>query len=227
MTENDGITHVLKKTFYLKVISVLTLSVASAAYTQTSFADDSLSTSGKFVDASIDGKQIHCSLDISPTYAVQSTDGQSIMVSDRGYVLKSDLKNCQAGSNLHVKNIPDGVGFLSDINVPQGIYISLDFVSTQPMLYLATVAKIGTKRNLINLDGAYIVGKSINQLKKAAFSTSGDAGSSIISPDGRYVAADGQIDCSQDAYPGVWDVSKNSRVFADTDACNALFKQTK
>lgn len=215
----------LQKIFCLEIISAFVLAVVSATYPQASYADDSFSINGKFIDASIDGKNVHCGLDSPPVYAVESADSQSVIVSDRGYILKSDLKNCQAAGNIHVSKIPDGVGFLSDINASKGIYVSLDFVSTQPMLYLATVAKIGSKKNLVDLDGAYVVGKNITQLRKTAFSTSGDAGSSAISPDGRYVAPDGQIDCSQDAYPGVWDVLRNSRVFVNADACNNLFKQ--
>ncbi|SFU24781.1 hypothetical protein SAMN05192563_102991 [Paraburkholderia aspalathi] len=149
------------------------------------------------------------------------------MVSERGYVVVSDLKVCRSGAPVHVSEIPNGVGFLSDINVAKGVYVALDFVSTQPTLYLATVAKIGSKKNMVTLGGAYTGGKGVSQLKRAAFSASGDAGSSVISPDGRYVAPNGQLDCGEDAYPGVWDIQKNKRVAMDGDACNALFTREK
>ena len=217
----------LRKIFCLNSLIILSLAIASAISSKESCADENLSINGKFIDASLNGKNIHCALDATPAYAVESADGQAVIVSERGYVLMSDLENCQAGNPLHVAEIPKGVGFLSDINVSKAVYVSLDFVSTQPMTYLATVARIGSKNNLVNLDGAYIAGKSVNQLKKTAFSASGDAGSSTISPDGRYVAPGGQIDCSNDAYPGVWDIAKNKRVFVDPEACNALFKQAK
>jgi hypothetical protein len=67
----------------------------------------------------------------------------------------------------------------------------------------------------------------MNQLKRAVFSASGDAGSSVISLDGRYVAPNGQIDCGEDAYPGVWNIQANKRVAADANACNALFATGK
>ncbi|MEM5405430.1 hypothetical protein [Paraburkholderia unamae] len=203
------------------------LVTAPVIFAQGCYADDDLSIDGKFIIKSSKDGNIQCALDAAPTFAVESADGQAVIVSERGYVLMSDLKKCRAGSALHVAEIPKGVGFLSDINVSKAVYVSLDFVSTQPMTYLATVARIGSKNNLVNLDGAYIAAKSINQLKKTAFSASGDAGSSTISPDGRYVAPSGQIDCSKEAYPGVWDIANNKRVFVEPEACNDLFKQAK
>ncbi len=185
------------------------------------------SINGSHISTSKNGRSSSCNLDITPTSSVESADGKAVIVSDRGFVLTSDLMTCRAETPIHVTQIPKGVGFLSDINVSRGIYISLDFVSTQPTAYLATVAKIGSKKNLISLDGAYINGKRVDQLQETAFTASGGAGSSTISPDGRYVAPNGQIDCSQDAYPGVWDIDKNRRVLLDSDACHRLFSTSK
>ncbi|UXU91937.1 hypothetical protein [Burkholderia sp. S-53] len=165
-----------------------------------------------------------CSLDREPRYAVESFDKSAVMLSETSYVDKHQLDHCRAGEGVHVLSIPSGVGVLSDINVSKGIYVALDFVNAQPFTYLATVARVGTSRNLVSVKGAYVVGRKISELKKTAFG-GGDAGAAIISPDGRYVAPTGRMDCSQESYPGVWDIENNRRVVTTDDACVALFKQ--
>ncbi|NKJ48387.1 hypothetical protein CIC12_16910 [Burkholderia sp. SG-MS1] len=165
-----------------------------------------------------------CLLDKIPRYAIESYDKGAVMVSETGYVMKQELLHCQTGRAVHVLSIPSNVGVLSDINISKGIYVALDFVAVEPFLYLATVAHIGSSRNLVSIKGAYVKGKKPGELRKFAFGGSGDAGTSIISPDGRFVAPDGQMDCSTDAYPGVWDIQKGRRVMATDDACTVLFK---
>lgn len=164
-----------------------------------------------------------CSLDREPRYAVESFDKSAVMLSETNYVDKHQLDHCRVGEEVHVLSIPSGVGVLSDINVSKGIYVALDFVKTQTFAYLATVARVGTSRNLVSVKGAYVVGRKISELKEAAFGGSGDAGAAITSPDGRYVAPTGQMDCSQESYPGVWDVENNRQVVAADDTCVAFF----
>lgn len=195
--------------------------LASVFVAEPSFADDTYEVTGSSLK--IDNSRT-CLLDKPPLYAVESFDKSAVMVSENGYVAKQELVNCKDGRAVHVLSIPANVGVLSDINLSKGIYVALDFVSAQPFTYLATVAHIGTSQNLVSVSGAYIAGRKLSELRKSAFSGSGEAGTAIISPDGRYVAPTGQIDCSQGAYPGVWDVQNNRRVVATDDACAALFK---
>jgi hypothetical protein len=165
-----------------------------------------------------------CLLDKIPQYAVESYDKSAVMVSGTGYVLTQELLHCQADRAVRVHSIPSKVGVLSDINVSKGIYIALDFVSTQPFSYLATIARIGSSKNLVSINGAYVAGRKLDDLKKFAFGGSGEAGTSITSPNGRIVAPNGQVDCTDDAYPGVWDIQRNKRIIATDEACAALFK---
>lgn len=102
--------------------------------------------------------------------------------------------------------------------------MALDIVDVNPSAYLATVAHIGSSKNLVSIKGAYIADAKLRDLKKFAFGGSGDAGASIISPDGRFVAPDGQLACMEDVYPGVWDIQKNQRVVSTDDVCSRLFK---
>jgi hypothetical protein len=164
-----------------------------------------------------------CNLDKTPVYTIESHDKSAIIISGRGYVLVSDLDSCRHGGTVHVHMIPDNVGILTDINISKGIYVAVDFVSTGPVLYLAIVARIGSSQNLVSLKGAYIQGEESSKLQEYAFSGSGEAGMSIISPDGNFVAPDGNIECREDSFPGVWDIKKNHRVIMTDNACTALF----
>ncbi|WP_144023095.1 hypothetical protein [Burkholderia sp. AU15512] len=166
-----------------------------------------------------------CSLDRESRYAVESFDKSAIMLSETTYVDKRQLDHCRMGGVVHVLSIPSNVGTLSDINVSKGIYVALDFVDVLPTAYLATVARVGTSKNLVSVKGAYIAGRKIGELRGAAFSSAGSAGASIISPDGRYVAPTGEMDCSPTSYPGVWDIKYNRRAVMGEDACVELFKK--
>ncbi|QRR15830.1 hypothetical protein GJG85_20750 [Burkholderia sp. MS389] len=166
-----------------------------------------------------------CSLDRRPRYAIESFDKSAVMLSETTYVDKRQLDRCQTGIAVHVLSIPPRVGVLSDINISKGIYVALDFVDVQPFSYLATVARVGTSKNIVSLKGAYVAGKKLSELRGTAFNSGGEAGASIISPDGRYVAPTGEMDCSETSYPGVWDIKNNRRVVVADDVCAGLFKK--
>ncbi|MBR7977460.1 hypothetical protein KDX01_30670 [Burkholderia vietnamiensis] len=198
--------------------SVLALTfVFIAGGTYASDAYEVVETSLKVGDLKV------CLLDKKPRYAIESFDGSAVMLSETDYVDKRRLDKCRAGEAVHVLSIPSNVGVLADINILKGMYVSLDFVGAHPFTYLATVARIGTSKNIVSVRGAYVVGQKISELRGAAFSSSGDAGSAIISPDGRYVAPTGEMNCEKSAYPGVWDIRSNRRVVAAKDACVRLF----
>jgi hypothetical protein len=168
-----------------------------------------------------------CKINEEVSFVVPSFDKSALIVSETGYLKKHEVDECTERSGLHVFHIPDGVGFLSDINLSKGIYVSLDFVTTQPFTWLATVAYLGKTKNLVSLNGAYVKGKPLKQLRSHSFGGSGDAGMSAISPDGRFVAPNGDISCSDDSYPGVWDIEKNKRVAIDKRSCALLFSTKK
>lgn len=163
-----------------------------------------------------------CTLDVRPLYAVESYDASAVIISERGYVQRRQLYGC-ADSVVHIELIPAGVGFLSDINIESGIYVSLDLIASPPLRYLATVARLGASRNRISLNGSYKGRVESSRLRKYGFSSIGHAGASIISVDGKYVAPNGVVDCSDAAYPGVWDIQRNRRVKVDEKSCADLF----
>jgi len=214
-----------RKSFFLrsrKLIPSVLFFLFIGAVTSAS-AEDAYEINGRMIKVVNDKSSHVCALDISPVYAVESSDKSALMLSGRGYVGKNQLHACAYGHVVHVSLIPEGVGILSDINISKNIYVALDFVSLQPLMYLATVAHIGTNKNLVSMKGAYIPGERASRSAENAFVSDGAAGSSIISPDGRYVAPNGKIRCGRDAYPGVWDIVENKRIIVDDESCSALF----
>jgi hypothetical protein len=206
------------KTFL--IISAIILLAGSVMADQTT--SDYLAD-GKHLNITVKGKLRRCLLNKKIESAVESFDRSAVIVSERGYVSTEAAARCMPNVPIKISLIPAGVGTLADINLRSGLYVSLDFVSVQPMTYVATIARLNSVRNLVTLDGSFISGRKLSELQKHSFGSSGDAGSAAISPDGRYVAPAGQINCGVFGSPGVWDIAKNKRVITDDEACLALF----
>ncbi|MDR5794897.1 hypothetical protein QCE49_16100 [Caballeronia sp. LZ008] len=205
-------------------LSLIVFFVSATVFSVISHAETKYEAIGNTLKIEDGGRDLRtCKLDEEAIHAVVSFDKSALIVSDTGYVNMRDLKQCSVSDVVHVSHIPEKVGVLSDINLPEGIYVSLDFVTVRPYTWLATVARIASTHNLVSLNGAYIKGKSIKDLQKHSFGGSGDPGTSIIAPSGRYVSPTGDATCSEDSYPGVWDVKENKRVITDQISCSALF----
>ena len=192
-------------------------------------SNESYQIDGSIIKLTRNGSVKICTLDAKPKYAeknaVKSHDGSAIMVSYQGYVPTTELDQCRPGRTLHVRFIPEKAGVLSDINLKAGIYVALSIVSTAPTVNAsALVARIGTTKSLLALDGAYNPKKSLSELQEHSFFVVGSGiGQAIISLDGKYVSPSGAVDCSEDSDPGVWDIKKNKRVITDKDSCSRLF----
>lgn len=136
------------------------------------------------------------------------------------FISVRDIKNCDRGS-VEPSHIPKKVGFLVDVNPKYNIYLALDFVGVSPMAFTATVSRLGERRSVLNLPGIFSQEKGDKKVMEESFgyleSTPGR-----ISPDGRYVSADGTMDCGPNAYPGVWDLLLRKKVTRD-DGCATLF----
>lgn len=130
---------------------------------------------------------------------------------------------CKPETIFRVSSIPSGGGNLADINLKKRIYISLDYVNVRPLRCLATVSRVYRTRNLVSLDGAYVWRRSLAEMQRHLFGSSADAGSAVISLDGRYVAAAGRINCGKYGSPGVCDIETNRRVETDDDSRARLF----
>lgn len=207
----------MKKINRLALVLFLTGSAAVAS------PDSTYGVDGNHLIVSRNGQSRICKLDQLPRFAVESFDRSAVIVSETGFVSVLSPDSCTSAQSVHVSSIPKGTGVLADINLSQQLYIALDFVSVRPFLYLATVGRIGSPRNLVTLHGANVPGSKLSIQQKYAFGGSGDAGSATISPDGRFVAPSGELRCRDDAYPGVWDISRNKHVVMDDESCERLF----
>ena len=172
-----------------------------------------------------------CKVNAKVMYARSSFDGLSIIISSDSYLPKQSLVTC-GEQPLPARKTPEESGMLQDVNLKRGLYIAVLPVSTQPMSFLAVVAKLGSAKNLVKLPGAYVDRQSERQRLRMAFAYSEDVGERAkISVDGRYVSVSGEFDCSQDAYPGVWDLLYQRKVVLKGDsgerafACKDLFWQ--
>lgn len=143
-----------------------------------------------------------------------------IILTDVDFVTVDDVRTCFGGS-VQPSKIPAKVGFLVDVNPRYEIYLALDVVAVSPMAFSATVARLGATRSVLNAPGIFSWGKGEEQVKKEAFGYS-DSTPGRISPNGRYVSADGMMDCSPNAYPGVWDLLLRKNVVSE-DRCDDLF----
>ncbi|WP_250452827.1 hypothetical protein [Caballeronia sp. ATUFL_M2_KS44] len=211
-----------------KLLFTIGCTVLTGIFAVTVFAEPEYKVVGGEIEIASHGLHSRkCKLDDKAIYAIESFDKSALIISDTGYVSTKALGECSASGVLHASHISRKLGILSDINLSRRVYVALEFVSVQPYLWLATVARIGSSRNLVSLNGAYRLGELPSEMRRHAFGGSGDAGTSIISPSGRYVSPSGEITCAGDSYPGVWDISKNERVITDQSSCSALFLADK
>lgn len=194
------------------------------SHTQLSYT---VGTDRKSINILHDGRTRTCQVEAEIAKAVISFDESALIVSHDSYIPIEEIRDCGEQS-ITPKNIPPKSGILSDINLSHNIYIALLPVSTEPLSYLATVSNIQSDKNLISLPGAYVEGSSEEDQLQSAFVYSDDGESlSKIAKNGRYVSADGEIECSEDAYPGVWDILDNKKVVflgnSSEKQCRELF----
>lgn len=144
-----------------------------------------------------------------------------IILTDVDFVAVRDVEACSRG-RVNPLQIPKKVGFLVDVNLEHKVYLALDIVGVSPMTFTATVARLGETRSILSAPGIYSDKKTDEKIKEESFVyVEDDPGR--ISPNGRFVSADGSMDCRPDTYPGVWDLTLKKNV-TNESGCDALFK---
>ena len=175
-----------------------------------------------------DGKYKRCKLNSVADRATLSFDKKTLMISPTGYVKTQSLISCSE-KTISIEHTPSKNGYLVDFNSLKKRYIALDFVALQPTFYIAYVGQIGKRKNIIDLPGAYSDKKSQKKMQSEGF---GYIEESIYSPrislNGRYATVSGEIHCSSDSHPGVWDLERNRKVIFSDDVdspekCESLF----
>lgn len=192
-------------------------------------ADDPVSVkfnpSTQAIAIDVGGGQVkHCGLARKIEHAAPhfNWNKKVVILTDVDFVRVRDVQVCSGGSVVP-SHIPQKVGFLVDVNQEHNVYLALDLVGVTPMAFTATVARLGETRSVLSAPGIYSEKKGDEKMKEEAFShvmsTPGR-----ISPDGRYVSADGTMDCRAGSYPGVWDLTLKKPVTRD-DGCEELFPE--
>lgn len=179
----------------------------------------------------VEGATHHsCAITSHATQARFSSDRSAILVSAGAYVPRSSLARC-GNQALDPIDAPAEIGALADVSIPGNVYVGMVLVDVQPASYLAVVAHLGSTTNLVSLPGAYIDTLRISALRENAFFYDEEAGPfPLISRDGRYVAVDGNPDCSAQAKLGVWDIHENKKVVLNGERsaveaeCSGLFE---
>ncbi len=136
------------------------------------------------------------------------------------YVSVTSVTNCASGA-ASIERIPDKAGTVTDVNIEAGLYLSVAVVNSSPLTYTALVAKLGSRQPVANFPGMYSAAKSTSRVLKESFTYS-DSRPGRISPDGRYVSADGSMRCTPESYPGVWDLKRKQKVVRQV-GCESLF----
>ena len=176
-----------------------------------------------------------CRFDRKIEFSKSSFDGSALIVSATEYVSVKELLACDHNP-VKLLRIPSSVGSLVDINLAQKLYLAVDLISVSPLSFLATVARIGGSRSIVDIPGSYNSSLSLSQLQKFGFSYDESRARGKISLDGNYVSPNGEINCGVHAYPGVWDIKHNRRVIvpesvhvqgddAGTEWCRSLFNK--
>lgn len=143
-----------------------------------------------------------------------------IILTDIDFVSVHDIQTC-AGGNATPSHIPRKVGFVVDVNPEHNVYLALDLVGVSPMAFTATIARLGETHSILSAPGIYSQKISDEKVKEESFGYV-DATPGRISRNGRYVSADGSMDCRPDAYPGVWDLKLRRKITRES-GCDGLF----
>lgn len=173
-----------------------------------------------------------CVLEKPASLSKITFDQKAVILSANEYVTAEDLRNCGT-SILKTRKIPPNIGTLVDINMHSGLFLSLDVIGTSPLAFLATVSRMNSSKSIVNLPGSYIPNLALEKLQEQGFSYDPEIDRPRFSLNGRYVSPNGNIDCTKNAYPGVWDLLEKKRVVISATRteiqtrCAALFSEAQ
>jgi len=156
--------------------------------------------------------------DVRPIF---NWDQSVIVLTSVDFVAVQEVLACSRGS-VRALRIPDRVGFVVDVNLKKNIYLSLGPIYTPPLRFVAVVAKLGSRIPLGVYPGMYSARKTVRQMQREGGLVFFEDRPGRISPDGRYVSADGGMRCGDSEFPGVWDL-KTKKLVKDRTDCAPLF----
>ncbi|WP_341312353.1 hypothetical protein WN982_12725 [Paraburkholderia sp. IMGN_8] len=173
------------------------------------------------VSVKMAGSEHRCRIDQQVVDAKVSSDRQAVIISGTSYIPTADLERCNSDVVTHAIKAAPHVGFLADVNLNARIYVSLIPLSVNPMSFVAVVAKIGSDRNLINLQGFYGAGVKQSTLLSEASSVM----SPTLSVDARYVSLDlHACESDGDEYVSVIEIRSAKQIKLSRAMCEKEFR---
>jgi hypothetical protein len=196
--------------------------VTVQAYAQAPDSVQYAAATGTLVITNADHTQKQCRIntELESATPVFNWNKTIVTLGNVEYVSVASVINC-VGGIAPIQRIPDNAGTVTDVNIASGLYLSVAVVNSSPLTYTALVAKLGSRQPVANFPGMYSTAKSTSRVLKESF-TYLDSRPGRISPDGRYVSADGSMRCTPEAYPGVWDLKRKQKVVRE-NGCESLF----
>lgn len=140
--------------------------------------------------------------------SLTSDDLAILVYSTNKYLIPDEIVSCNdEGVELHeIPNPPNPSLTIIDINFKKRLFLSLSLEDARERSYTAIISLFGSDKNLITGPSFYNA-NSYNY----PFNTGTNRYVGKISRNGKYVSPY-DLDCSVDAFPGVWDIKNNKKV---------------
>ncbi|PKH26459.1 hypothetical protein CIG19_01275 [Enterobacterales bacterium CwR94] len=183
------------------------------------------------------GKQIACKInDWSKVFyngggrISLTTDKKAVLVYPGNYYMElNSMLSCDKnGLEMHKINYyKDNISSLVDVNFENRLALALIVVDAQAGTCQAILSKFDEDKNILSGKGFWKESLVGNQTEIDAFGLGDNFYVGKISANGNYVSPN-DLDCSSDAFPGVWDIKEKKRVvFNDRHGPLSIDKKCK
>lgn len=166
-----------------------------------------------------------------------TSDGKGLLIaSGNNYLAVKDLKTCN-GSDITLHSIhyfDEEISSVIDVNFDKQLVLALVVIDAQKRLYQAILSDFNGTRNIFTAKGFWHESAENTSDSNDSFSLGLSLYIGKISSNGKYVTP-GDLDCSVDSFPGVWDIEKKKKVVFYSnksalniaDKCRLLFSAKK
>lgn len=136
-----------------------------------------------------------------------------LVASSNKFLKVKELKSCgsQPLRLYNVQYADQDISTLIDINFEKKIVLALIVIDAQSGAHQAVVSRFNGKKNILSGKGFWEPNLKGVNISDDTFPVTDDYYYGKISFDGKYVAPN-DLDCSVDAFPGVWDIVQKKKV---------------
>lgn len=158
-----------------------------------------------------------------------------LIASNNEYLVVDDIINCKEKSiSIHsIQYFDEDISSIIDVNFEKKIVLALVVIDAHLREYQAIVSKFNGNENLLSGKGFWSNTKNEPD-NDSLFYPGRTIYHGKISANGKYVAPN-DLDCTEDSFPGVWDIERKTKVafLEDKDdavidrKCKQLFSDEK